>query len=344
MSFSITVRPSGHVFQAEAQETLLEAALRSGVNLNYSCNGGRCGDCKARLLQGRLGDSVFSDYKFSPEEIAQNSILLCRAHAASDLEIEASEATSVADIPRQTITTRLSKIERYAEHTLVFQLRTPRSKTLRFLAGQHVQLRLAGGQEKDLAVASCPCNGMVLHFHLPCRAGDPFADYFFNHIKHGESVAVNGPFGSFTLDEKPDRPMVMVAEDTRIASIKSLIEQAINIDTTQPIHLFWLAREGRGHYYDNYCRSWTQALDNYAYSPLYVSTAAGPAEYEQLGESIAARYPGLQRQDIYLSGSADMERVFERVFMRHGAHGHRLHVANLRDRGRNSSSNSVALR
>lgn len=40
MSHQISVTPSGHKFVAEADETILEAALRQGLTMPYGCRDG----------------------------------------------------------------------------------------------------------------------------------------------------------------------------------------------------------------------------------------------------------------------------------------------------------------
>ena len=52
MSAHVTIQPSGHEFFVEGTDTLLDAALRNGVSLNYGCSNGNCGDCKARVVSG----------------------------------------------------------------------------------------------------------------------------------------------------------------------------------------------------------------------------------------------------------------------------------------------------
>jgi CDP-4-dehydro-6-deoxyglucose reductase len=42
-------------------------------------------------------------------------------------------------------------------------LRTPRSKTLQFMAGQDVELSFAGNTSR-YPLASCPCHGMTLEY------------------------------------------------------------------------------------------------------------------------------------------------------------------------------------
>ncbi|HET7833569.1 MAG TPA: 2Fe-2S iron-sulfur cluster-binding protein, partial [Gallionella sp.] len=50
----VTVLPSKHDFLVEGHDTLLEAAIRSGIPLNYGCSGGNCGLCKARVISGEV--------------------------------------------------------------------------------------------------------------------------------------------------------------------------------------------------------------------------------------------------------------------------------------------------
>ena len=50
MSAHVTIQPSRHDFFVEGTDTLLEAALKSGLALNYGCSSGNCG-----LVQGPSG-------------------------------------------------------------------------------------------------------------------------------------------------------------------------------------------------------------------------------------------------------------------------------------------------
>ena len=54
MSHQITVQPSGRQFVAEADETILDAALRQGLTLPYGCKDGACGSCKGKVLAGSI--------------------------------------------------------------------------------------------------------------------------------------------------------------------------------------------------------------------------------------------------------------------------------------------------
>ena len=50
----VTLVPSGEQFEVEADESILDGALRAGINLPHSCKAGRCASCRASLLQGSV--------------------------------------------------------------------------------------------------------------------------------------------------------------------------------------------------------------------------------------------------------------------------------------------------
>ena len=319
MEHRIRVMPSGHEFHAVDEETLLDAALRSGLNIDFSCASGSCGDCKARLLKGELGTDEFHDHQFTPVEKAQGYFLLCTVHAAGDLVIEAGEAKSPSDIPRQQIKTKVSKVQEVSEYLRVLQLRTPRTSPLRFLAGQHVQLTLPGLGSIDSSIGSCPCNGSQLQFHIPHEAGSPFIERLFSGLRHGTEVLVDGPFGEMTLDDDSPRPLLLVAQDHEMAPIKSLIEHAINLDLTQQVRFIWMARKGR-HYMENFCRSWGEALDDYRFIPLEYGEAEGvDSQASRIATVVQDEIERLADWDVYWAGSDEFNQAVEQGLLYSGA-------------------------
>ena len=324
MSYTVRIEPSGHSFTALPEETLLEAALRSGININYNCSNGTCGDCKAQLVSGEV-ENLPADYRFTFQEKNEGYILLCTSRAASDLVISAQEAHGAKDIPLQSITAKVVKLEPRGEDIRILHLRTPRTKTLRFLAGQHVCLRLEGGDSIDAPVASCPCNGMQLQFHFRRQAGNPFLESLFSDLKSGDTVEIDGPFGDVTLDDDSRRPLLMVAVGEDFAPIKSLIEHAINLDIPEQVRLFWLADQAIGHYLENHCRSWDEVLDDYRFIPLQIA-AEEPDDKEiaRLLENIGDEVGELEKADIYVAGAAQFQREMVKQLVGQGAERGRI--------------------
>jgi len=62
-------------------ENILDAGLRNGVDLPFSCKGGVCATCRARLLEGEV--DMDQTQVLRPEEIENGYILTCQSHPIS---------------------------------------------------------------------------------------------------------------------------------------------------------------------------------------------------------------------------------------------------------------------
>ena len=63
-------------------ENILDAGLRNGVDLPFSCKGGVCATCKARLIEGEVDMDL--NQALRPEEIESGYILTCQSHPISE--------------------------------------------------------------------------------------------------------------------------------------------------------------------------------------------------------------------------------------------------------------------
>ena len=347
MTAKIQFMPSTRFFEAEGEETILDAALRAGVNVRYHCNTGSCGDCKARIISGLIGEKLPHDFVFSTKEKAEQFVLLCRckARTAVDLVIETQEDHQASDIPMQSILTRVNGLQKLTNDVMVLNLRTPRSQTLRFLAGQHAKVTIGNLTPRHKSVASCPCNGMALHLHIRHVPGDEFSEYVFTKLKNQDRVEIEGPYGSFTLDEASSRPIIFLAYETGFSPIKSIIEHAIALDLTQAMSLYWIARSKEDLYLYNLCRTWVDALDAFEFHPVICDeefvqqSLAKEVEQEELGgmdrqekalliaaTKIVQDHPDLSAFDIYINGSQSLLAPTLALFQKHQCQSDRVFV------------------
>ena len=72
-----------HVFPLEqGKETILEAAIRHGIDVRYSCRSGVCTTCRAKLVRGQV--DMDANYALEDYEIARGFILTCQSYPATD--------------------------------------------------------------------------------------------------------------------------------------------------------------------------------------------------------------------------------------------------------------------
>ncbi|WP_188049297.1 ferredoxin--NADP reductase [Flavobacterium sp. GP15] len=79
---TIMVDDEETTFEMSQKQTVLDAALKQGIDAPYSCQGGICSSCLARVTSGTAEmskNSILTD-----KEIASGLILTCQAHPTSE--------------------------------------------------------------------------------------------------------------------------------------------------------------------------------------------------------------------------------------------------------------------
>ncbi len=84
---NVVFRRSGQTVELPAGQTVLEAAEQAGVAIFFECRSGVCGQCKTRLVSGRVRMDVQD--ALTVADRAKGLILACQARAFRDIEVEA---------------------------------------------------------------------------------------------------------------------------------------------------------------------------------------------------------------------------------------------------------------
>ena len=67
---------------SSAGDSILDAAMDAGADVPFSCKGGVCCVCKAKLIEGTV--SMDQNFSLSQEEVEQGYILTCQSHPTSE--------------------------------------------------------------------------------------------------------------------------------------------------------------------------------------------------------------------------------------------------------------------
>ena len=333
MSSEVQLEFSGKSFRAEPHESILDAAIRAGIPLNYGCSNGNCGLCKARIVSGSTRLLRPHDFVVREAEKIQGYALMCSTACQSDVVIDADVAASPDDIPVQNLRVKVRKIDRVSDELAIITAQVPRSERLRFMAGQY--MRVSHQQvSHEYAIASCPCDDKRLEFHVRKLEYDPFSRAVFEGMSAGAWFDIQGPYGDFVIDESKNNPLIMIAFDTGFAAVKSLLEHVTAQDSERAVCLYWLACGEDGLYLDNLCRSWADALDQLEYFPILLpgkTSGILDTQYEGMAvieEKLSASLGHAEHLDgaeVYAAVPDPVARLAQQLLVQKGIQGLQFH-------------------
>ncbi|MBI3376002.1 MAG: CDP-6-deoxy-delta-3,4-glucoseen reductase [Betaproteobacteria bacterium] len=265
---TVTLQPSGHIFQVEEGEAVLTAALRQGFILPYGCKNGACGTCKAQIISGSVDYGVYQEKALPPEERTAGKALICQAIPRGDLVIEARTVGTAKDIPIKTLPCRVQKIERVTEDVAILFLKLPANERLQFLAGQYIEFLLKDKTRRSFSMANAPHDDELVQLHVRHVPGGNFTDHVFTKMKERDILRFEGPHGTFFLREDSQKPIVFVASGTGFAPIKSIIEYALNKNLERPMTLYWGGRRPGDLYLNDLPVKWASEHAGFKYIPV----------------------------------------------------------------------------
>jgi ferredoxin-NADP reductase/fatty acid desaturase len=79
---AVSLRGREHEVAVTAGDTVLESALKAGLDAPYACLGGACGTCKAKVLLGSV--AMEQNFALSPAVVDAGYVLTCQSHPTTD--------------------------------------------------------------------------------------------------------------------------------------------------------------------------------------------------------------------------------------------------------------------
>lgn len=323
MSFTVTIKDSGHQFKVEDSETILDAAIRQGVGLPYGCRNGRCGSCAADLVSGQV------TYTGSPpalEDLEPGKCLPCQGFAHQDITIAVREAETAAEIEVKLLPCRVHAVDHLSHDVVRLLLKLPDSQRLQFRAGQYLDFLLADGRRRAFSIANAPHDDEFIELHIRHVDGGRFTDWVFNQMKERTILRIQAPLGTFTLDESSDRPMIFMGGGTGFAPLKGQIEQAFESGIDRPMHLYWGVRSKRDIYLRELPEGWARQHANFCFVP--VLSEPDPDWKGRTGwvhEAVLADVPDLSGYDLYMAGPPAMVSAGREAFLAAGMPAPQMH-------------------
>ena len=235
---------NGRRVAVERKETLLDAALRGGVDFPNSCRVGGCASCKCQLVSGRVKELTESAYILSDEEVKQGYILACQSVPLSDISVK-------VELDRPALSRATSGHVR-AQHKLthdITRLDVQLDQPMQYRAGQFTDLSIAAlpGVRRSYSFATPARQDGTVSFFVRKVPGGRFSSLVNDTDICGQRVTLSGASGDFWL-RPSTAPLLLVAGGSGLAPILALLQDALANGVSRSVTLLFGAREERDLY------------------------------------------------------------------------------------------------
>jgi len=229
--YTLRIRPADLDVRLSATETLLQGVLKQGIAFPHNCRAGGCGECKCRLLEGKVRELTDKSYLLSAEELRDNYILACQSIPKTDVVISVDLREGL-EHPLVECRGTIAAVDPLTHDILrlVLDLDAP----IEYTPGQYAQLSLHGKRSGEMvsrnySFAACPGadeTAQRVEFFIRKVPGGHFTEALFEQARVGMTLSLQGPYGDFYLRPAP-APVLCVAGGSGLAPLIAILKNEL---------------------------------------------------------------------------------------------------------------------
>lgn len=207
-------------FACGADDTILSAGLRAGYGLQYECNAGGCGACKARLVEGRVATLWPESPAWTDADRRRGRILLCQSVPETDcviaVQIDAACKPRIPPVRRSAVIQEIVPLT----HDL-FEVDIATTGPSAFLPGQFAILTLPGAVRRAYSMAGLPDPDGRWTFVIRDVPGGAASAALFGRDSRKLRVMIDAPYGEAYLRDTA-RDILCIAGGSGLAPMLSI--------------------------------------------------------------------------------------------------------------------------
>jgi benzoate/toluate 1,2-dioxygenase reductase component len=241
MSYKIALQFEDGVTEfvnCKENEKLSDASYKQGINIPMDCRDGACGTCRGHCESGTydMPASSYIEDALTEDEAEQGYILSCQMKPTSDCVIKIPATSEVCKVTTKSYTGKLSGLEKVSDTTIRFDIDFPEAEKFAFLAGQYVNVKVPGTEDKRAYSLSSAPGSNKASFVVRNVPNGKMSSYLESDANLGDEMSFAGPNGSFYL--RPiERPVLFLAGGTGIAPFLSMLDVIDNKGSSHPVKM-----------------------------------------------------------------------------------------------------------
>ena len=295
----------------EGGGSLLSSLVQEKIFIPSACGGrGTCGLCKLKVLEG-AGPLLPTEEPFLDEkERESHTRLSCQVKVRNDLKIEIPpELFAIREY-----TCRCAKITDLTHDIKLFRFELIEPDAIDYTPGQYVQLLTPpyGKSREEVyraySIASNPTEKNAIELIIRLVPGGICTTWCFEHLKEGDEVRLNGPYGDFRLSET-EAPIIYIAGGSGMAPIKCMLHHMQNTQNKRKAVYYFGANSPDELFMGDEMQQFEKALADYRYVPVVARPPEGNTWKGETGlvtEAVKRGFDDASQHEAYLCGSPGM--------------------------------------
>ncbi len=245
-SHNVAVQKGGEefVYAVVENETILDSALAKGIPMPYSCQVGSCGECRCKVVKGKISQIKDLRYMFSDDEIANGFTLACQTFPRSNLQLR-------FDSPTQVKEGRIVDFEKLDEDLYKVLIRI--EDVFDALVGQFFSLINTRSTSRYYSIVSLQKNidNCLLEIHVGLKT-DGVMSNWWRDIFSGEAsrvIGVGAAEGQYSVRGKGN--IISFASGSGLGVTVALITEYLRSNDAAEAAFFGVFRGGQSNYFEN---------------------------------------------------------------------------------------------
>jgi ferredoxin-NADP reductase/truncated hemoglobin YjbI/ferredoxin len=275
-------------------EDALQALLRGGAKIPFSCRKGTCQSCLLRAVEGDPGSEARAGLRAGLASAGY--FLPCKASPAGDLLVARTDPTQLF--------VRMHVQEKELVAPDVARILLEPETEFRWRPGQFVNVRHPDGAIRSYSLASLPLEDYYVELHVKRLPGGKTSGWLVDEVETGTVLDVQGPVGECVWSEADcDRPLLLMGTGTGLSPLLGIAREALLSGHRGDVFLYHGAREQSGLYRHAQVLALVESHPQLHYFPC-VSAAPAPESVSsgRIVEHAARRHRDLTGFAVYLCG------------------------------------------
>ena len=312
-----TLKYQGRTIVSRQKENVLDAMLRQGISIPFSCRNGVCHVCLHRCIKGAIPHEA--QHGLRSELSEQGYFMACKCVPMEDMEI--TPATELYS------TTLVHSKEMLAPNVCKLLIEPPSNFVYR--AGQFINLRRPDGLIRSYSLASLPAEDYFLEIHVQRKKDGIMSNWILNELNAGDGLDIQSASGEcYYKDDAHGHPLLLVGTGTGLSPLIGIIRDALYNRHSAEIHLYHGGRDMDRFYMRKQLREMDLRHSNFHYHEC-ISNNNMPLKGIHSGyvhEVAFAQHRDLRDWHVYLAGLSEMVDSGEFLAAERGAAPEAIHT------------------